>query len=84
MFHEPAAVENRSVKFWYMPRIGAYACAPFADYEGDVCGALGFDTLGLERAFSAEELALLESLASKTGATLMRIEEGLAEKLAMR
>ena len=80
VFHEPAAVENRSVKFWYMPRIGAYACAPFADYEGDVCGALGFDTLGLERAFSAEELALLESLASKTGATLMRIEEGLAEK----
>lgn len=80
VFHEPAAVENRSVKFWYMPRLGAYAAAPFADYEGDVCGVLGFDTLGLERAFTADELAMLESLATRTGETLTRIQEGLAVK----
>jgi len=79
VFHEPKAVENRSVKFFYIPREGAYACAPFADYEGDVAGAIGFDTLGLYRAFSAAELEMLESLAVRTGETLQRIEAGLAE-----
>jgi len=80
VLHVPEAVANRSVKFWYMPRLGAYVCAPFSDYEGDVCGVLGFDTLGLERAFTAAEIGLIEKLAERTGATLLRIEEGLADK----
>jgi hypothetical protein len=73
VFHEPKAIENRSIKFWHLPRIGAYACAPFEDFEGNVQGVLGFDTLGLERPFSAEELVLIEGLAAKTSETLKRI-----------
>ena len=52
-----------------MPRLGAYACAPFADYEGDVCGVLGFDTLGLDRAFTPEEITLIEGCAARVGGT---------------
>ena len=36
VYHEPDAVQNRSIKFWYMPRVGSYACAPFLDFEGNV------------------------------------------------
>ena len=77
--HIPNAVQDRSVKFWYLPRVGAYACAPFEDFEGDVLGVLGFDTLGLERAFTADELSLLEGLAAQTAEHVQRIEAGLAE-----
>jgi hypothetical protein len=80
VYHVPNAVTNRSVKFWYLPRIGAYACAPFADFEGDVCGCLGFDTLGLERPFTDAELELLASLAEQTGSYLQKIESGLCEQ----
>ena len=80
VYHVPNAVTNRSVKFWYMPRIGAYACAPFADFEGDVYGCLGFDTLGLERPFTPEELELIASLAEQTGTCLQKIEAGLCQQ----
>lgn len=79
VYHVANAVTNRSVKFWYLPRIGAYACAPFSDYEGDVNGCLGFDTLGLERPFTPAELELIASLAEKTGACVQKIEAALCE-----
>jgi len=80
VYHEPRAVQNRSIKFWYLPRMGSYAAAPFEDTLGEVTGVLGFDTLGLERAFSADELALIESLALRTGENLKRIEQSIADK----
>uniref|UniRef100_A0A7S2CEQ8 RIIa domain-containing protein n=1 Tax=Haptolina brevifila TaxID=156173 RepID=A0A7S2CEQ8_9EUKA len=80
VFHEPRAVQNRSIKFWYLPRMGSYAAAPFDDVEGEVKGVLGFDTLGLERAFSAAELTLLEELSVRTSTELKRIEQTLADE----
>jgi len=80
VYHEPKAVENRSVKFWYLPRIGSYAAAPFEDVNGEVKGVLGFDTLGLERPFSAEDVALIESLAVRTSTELKRIEQTVADE----
>jgi len=43
VYHEPRAVQNRSIKFWYLPRLGSYAAAPFEDALGEVTGVLGFD-----------------------------------------
>ena len=80
VLHIPQAVENRSVKFWYMPRLGAYACAPFDDFEGDVKGVFAFDTLGLERAFSAAEIALIEDLTARAGSALKRIEDATCQE----
>jgi len=77
VYHEPKAIENRSTRFFLMPRIGAYACAPFDDFEGNVKGCVGADTLGHGRAFTDVELGLLEGVAQKVSAALLRIETGI-------
>ena len=78
--HTPSVVQNRAVKFWYLPRMGGFVCAPFANAAGEVVGVLGFDTLGLERTFTADECAMIEGLAATVGTTLDRIEESLSDE----
>jgi len=77
--HVPRAVENRQVKFFYIPRTGAFACAPFADVVGECKGVLSADTLGLNRAFTAEEVLLLEQMALAAGEAVQRVDKANGE-----
>ena len=80
VLHIPRAVENRSVKFFYVPRLGGYACAPFVDQDGEIKGLLCLDLLGLAREFTPDELSLVESLSERIGTALNRIEYNLAQE----
>eukprot|EP00966_Prymnesium_polylepis_P265246 6127969-Prymnesium_polylepis.1 len=69
MLHLPRAIEDPRVKFWYIPRTGGFLAAPVADHEGDVQLVLSCDLLGLDRAFTSDELALVGELATKLSET---------------
>ena len=70
---------NPSVKFWFIPRTGSLAVAPFADWEGDAKGALCVDTLGCSghALLSEADLAIISEVAAKVGASLDRVERRL-------
>ena len=73
--HIPRAAENASVKFWHIPRAGAFLCSPFVDADGDIQGVLSLDTLGLDRPFDDFEIQLATQTSEKLGAALARVEQ---------
>ncbi len=80
--HIPRAAENASVKFWHIPRAGAFLCSPFVDADGDIQGVLSLDTLGLDRPFDDFEIQLATQTSEKLGAALARVEQQWAEQNA--
>ena len=52
--------------------------APFEDFEGDVKGVLGFDTLGMASKFDETALEMMGRLAAQTAEALKRIEASLS------
>ena len=60
LLHLPRAIEDKRVKFWYIPRTGGFVAAPVPDWDGDVQCVLALDLLGLDRPFTEEELILIQ------------------------
>ena len=75
--HLPEVLLHPSVKFWFIPRTGSLAVAPFADWEGDAKGAVCVDTVGLSTLLSEADLATISEVAAKVGASLDRVEKKL-------
>ena len=75
--HLPEVLLHPSVKFWFIPRTGSLAVAPFADWEGDAKGAVCVDTVGLSTLLSEADLATISEVAAKVGASLDQVEKKL-------